>query len=299
MKKNRTYQPDEIESILLLKKFEELEQEEREFVLHHVESPEEYESLRHTLREILRHDAPGQMADPPSSIKSNLMAEFVTEKKGGFAVWLNSIFAFPEVPFQRRGMYAGLALAGIGVIAVVLFMLPGREKQLAQQVPTADRKQELKVKEPLPAGETAEVERKESIPTEMLAPAQAEYRNAEVPYDEMDSPGAFADNSSESIEEAKSISADDVSVLDFYSTEATKTLTLEKNEVSPSAPATMKDNLNLDVATGNSQSTSNIKELEATMKKARERTVTDKTAAPTSRSAADKKDLLDLLFTAL
>ncbi|MFN0030881.1 MAG: hypothetical protein ACKVOR_01835 [Flavobacteriales bacterium] len=117
------YDPEDIESLLRHKQFSELYPEEKEFVLRHVEGQDEYESLRQTLglmHDLRQHD---QWLEPDPVIKHNLLREFATEEKGGFTVWLNSLFAMPQLPeivwYRRpavRYAFASLLLlCGVGV----------------------------------------------------------------------------------------------------------------------------------------------------------------------------------------
>lgn len=92
------YDPEDIESLLMHKQFNELYPEEKEFVLRHVAGQEEYESLRSTL--FLMHDTVNtdDWQEPDPVIKANLMREFAGEEKKGFFIWLNSLFAMPTMP---------------------------------------------------------------------------------------------------------------------------------------------------------------------------------------------------------
>ena len=115
------YDPEDIESLLMHKQFNELYPEEKEFVLRHVEGPEEYDSLRQTL--FLMHDAADQdeWMEPDPSIRKNLMAQFVSEEKKGFFVWLNSLFAapsLPDMPWYRKPAMR-YAFASVTLLAVI------------------------------------------------------------------------------------------------------------------------------------------------------------------------------------
>ncbi len=121
------YDPEDIESLLTHKQFNELYPEEKEFVLRHVEGEEEYESLRSTL--FLMHDSAqnDEWLDPDPSIKRNLMLEFAREEKKGFFIWLNSLFAMPAMPemvwYRRpavRYAFATLVLL-LGVSSALIF----------------------------------------------------------------------------------------------------------------------------------------------------------------------------------
>jgi hypothetical protein len=127
MKQNYKYDPEDLESLLLHKQFHELYPEEKEFVLRHIETPEEYESMRQTLFELRDAASQGDWLQPDTSIKKALLAEFSSERKSAFRVWLNSLFAWPDVRWYRQPV---LQLAMIVlVITSGVWLLVGSEEQ--------------------------------------------------------------------------------------------------------------------------------------------------------------------------
>ena len=72
MNTNHKYDPEDIESLLMHKQYNELFDDEREFVLQHVKNEEEYNSLRSMLFTL--HDQPYQeeWLEPDPSIKKEL-----------------------------------------------------------------------------------------------------------------------------------------------------------------------------------------------------------------------------------
>lgn len=102
MNEEYKYDPEDLESLLLHKQFHELYPEEKAFVLKHMDSPEEYESMRQTLFELRNAASQGDWLQPDASIKKALLAEFASEKKGSFRVWLNALFARPQVSWYRQ-----------------------------------------------------------------------------------------------------------------------------------------------------------------------------------------------------
>jgi hypothetical protein len=117
MKKEIKYDPEDIESLLMHKEFSELYPEEREFVLRHIESPSEYASLRKTLHEVIDAGKRDQWLEPEPEIRENLMAQFVKEERKGFSVWLNSLFAAPQLSWYRRPAFQ-IAFGGFAVLMV-------------------------------------------------------------------------------------------------------------------------------------------------------------------------------------
>ncbi|MFT5184271.1 MAG: hypothetical protein ACI84C_001400 [Flavobacteriales bacterium] len=118
MKTQKKYDPEDIESLLQHKSFDELYPEERAFVLNHMESPEEYASMRETLLELQAIDWDKDGIEPRKEIKERLMEEFVVQRKGGLIIWLNTLFAQGKsVSWYRSG---GFQVAmGVLVLALV------------------------------------------------------------------------------------------------------------------------------------------------------------------------------------
>lgn len=134
MKPHVPYDPEDIESLMLHKSFDELYPEEREFVLRHVNGPEEYESMRKMWHELNQGASGEDWLEPDPAIRKNLMALFPGEKKGGFKVWLNTLFNSlnpPQITWYRRPSMQ-LAL-GLVVIAVAIWIaVPDNQPELAE-----------------------------------------------------------------------------------------------------------------------------------------------------------------------
>lgn len=122
---------------MMHKPFEELYPEEKEFVLQHLDSVEEYESMRKTLQAVLESNSMHNRIEPRVGMKEDLLAELGKERRGGFVLWLNGLFAgirAPELPLYRRPAYQ-LAFASV-LIAVGLFVfLPESTPEFAEARP--------------------------------------------------------------------------------------------------------------------------------------------------------------------
>ncbi len=123
MKEQIKYDPEDIESLLLHKEYQELYPEERDFVLKHLADQEEYNSMRAMLLTIATMDEPDEI-EPQGKTLDLLMEEFVTEEKRGFKWWLNSLFAgiFPSdrTWIRQPGFQLAMAL-GVVVIGFIYF----------------------------------------------------------------------------------------------------------------------------------------------------------------------------------
>ncbi|MBL7942121.1 MAG: hypothetical protein JNM00_05115, partial [Flavobacteriales bacterium] len=120
MKQHLKYDPEDIESLMRHKRFDELYAEEKEFVLQHLDNKEEYESIRRTLFEIQAAQQNDQWLEPDASIRHNLMAEFEVERRNGFTVWLNSLFAMPLENWSA-GRKLAFAVASVVLVSAILF----------------------------------------------------------------------------------------------------------------------------------------------------------------------------------
>lgn len=111
------YDPEDLESLLLHKRFHELYPEEKSFVLQYISSEEEYTSMRATLLKVQEVNDDEYISARPES-KELLMKLFEEEKQtSGFKVWLNGNF----LPlFANRQSAISLSLA---VLASVVFAL--------------------------------------------------------------------------------------------------------------------------------------------------------------------------------
>lgn len=130
MKFESKYDPEDIESLLLHKQFHELYPEEKEFVLRHLESEQEYESMRSVLMELKNISSNDEWLEPDASIKKNLMKEFSSEKKSRFVIWLNSLFAFPDRPwYSQRGVQIAF---GVFILGFLLLRYAGEHQSTVQ-----------------------------------------------------------------------------------------------------------------------------------------------------------------------
>lgn len=112
------YDPEDLESLMAHKPFDALYPEEQAFVLKHLESPEEYDSMRAMLLKLQESD-PQDHITPDPQLKEELMELFAAEKKGGFLVWLNGSLA--SLFIAERPWFRQPALAYSLAIGVLLF----------------------------------------------------------------------------------------------------------------------------------------------------------------------------------
>lgn len=179
MNKHQLYDPEDLESLLEHKNFNELYPEERQFVLRHIDSESEYDSLRQTLlslRGLLKNDVD---ITPDQSIRRNVLDVFeARHKRPGFS--LNAWFMlFTERFNGYRPVLAFGALLGIvGVSLYMYFTISSGAEMLAdnQHAPRVNRSVNTD------GGEALEFEERfePSTTQELVIPAIAEVEIEEV-----------------------------------------------------------------------------------------------------------------------
>lgn len=121
MERREQYDPEDIESLLMERPFEELLPEERAFVLRHLKDADDYEAMRATLNALrnLHEDNEPMVAD--ATVRENVMAAFRDQRRPRLQIWLNGVGAL-FIPGESRGFWmpslrlASLAaVVGIGV----------------------------------------------------------------------------------------------------------------------------------------------------------------------------------------
>ena len=122
--------PEALEDLMANKPFDALNAEERAYALEHVDSPEEYESMRGFLLQVTDLDAGPLKARPQT--KEDLLALFVKEEKAGATVWLNTLWSalwVPKQSFTRQPAFA-VALGAVALLVVSVMLFPSTETNL-------------------------------------------------------------------------------------------------------------------------------------------------------------------------
>jgi hypothetical protein len=306
MEKKFKYDPEDIESLLMHKQFNELFEEEREFILQHIEGEEEYESLRKTLFELHDTSMTAEWLEPEPSIKEALMKEFAQEKKGSFRIWLNSLFVIPEIVWYRRPAIQ-VTFAGVCALIAVVFILKMENKRpdiastkgANNSISTPTEIQEegknlfadnLQAKEFPPAPKATEIQQF-SIPTTTNSDDVAE------PMDEVKYVGAVVEESvSESAQPENENALTDISSKNYKKTEDMDSPFEDKLEEKDNAavsksPTVTSENLNQTLSSSQESVT-----LVSTNSGAASYNWIANTAA--SASMSEVKDLFVILYTA-
>ncbi len=91
MERREQYDPEDIESLLQERSFDELLEEERAYVLRHLSGREEYEQMRALLRHVREDDRRHQPIEADDRVRTNVMKAFRAQQQPQWRVWLNSI----------------------------------------------------------------------------------------------------------------------------------------------------------------------------------------------------------------
>ena len=91
MERRERYDPEDIESLLTERSFDELLEEERAYVLRHLTDRNEYETMRGLLLHMRTSDREQDPLVAPESVRSNVINAFRTQQRPKWQIWLNSV----------------------------------------------------------------------------------------------------------------------------------------------------------------------------------------------------------------
>ncbi len=279
MKQFEKYDPEDIESLLINKQFAELYPEEKEFVLRHLDGEEQYDSMRKMLIEIREISKSDDLLMPDASIKKNLLAEFNREKKGRFGIWLNSLFAAPDLPWFRQ---QGVQLAfGIGVVLIGVWGIMQWNNVNAPVAIAEVRKEENGTDTTESQIETIE----KAASEQQTVSVDTSSKNILPP-----KPEVLAMNKAVQVQSLNEESVQDAPTSAFAETDMSAPVDIDDSKLveaeSTSAESTFSNNGNLSAATVESKRLPSAKS---------QASVDAALAAP---SLNDYKDVIDVLFTA-
>lgn len=133
MDKHERYDPEDLESLLSERSFDELLPEERAFVLRHVADGTEYAALRATLGRI--RSLPHEPLEADPDVRDAVLSAFREAHRPRFTIWLNSIGAWLLPPTPALWWRPALALATAAlVVGVAVWLLEPATRLRHQQV---------------------------------------------------------------------------------------------------------------------------------------------------------------------
>jgi len=116
MERRERYDPEDIESLLTERSFDELLEEERAYVLRHLTDKNEYETMRGLLLHMRTGDREQDPLVAPESVRSNVINAFRAQQRPKWQIWLNSVGTLIW-PKEMSGMWRpALAFASLAVL---------------------------------------------------------------------------------------------------------------------------------------------------------------------------------------
>jgi hypothetical protein len=116
MSKFSTYDPEDIEKLMLNKSFHELYDKEKEFVLRHVDSEEEYEQMRQVLLDVKASEDFDEIVEPPAYMRKQLIEEFESQKRQNPLILL---FQQVQAAFKMPVFQIGFATVSVFLFVVI------------------------------------------------------------------------------------------------------------------------------------------------------------------------------------
>lgn len=174
-----TYDPEDIESLLSERSFDELLAEERTFVLRHLSGREEYENMRRLLHQVRADESgPQEVLEPEESVREHVLNVFRERQHPSWRVWLNTVqtFLFPKEASAFWRPALAIATVALLVTGAVLGYqrLSGTDGQELAVIPEKN--------DPMAPGEQASDQRSSSDPerTERMEAAQSKDQAANI-----------------------------------------------------------------------------------------------------------------------
>lgn len=127
MDRRERYDPEDIESLMSERAFDELLPEERAFVLRHLSGREEYGAMRALLQQVRTLKGEDEPLVPDPDVRERVLHTFRThhQRRPGFS--LNTVFAWLLPPSSSTPwLRPALALAGVALLVGMAFFLVDR-----------------------------------------------------------------------------------------------------------------------------------------------------------------------------
>ncbi len=149
MERREQYDPEDIESLLQERGFDELLEEERAYVLRHLSGRDEYERMRALLLQVQQDERGYEPLDADIHVREHVLQTFRAQQRPQWQVWLNSVGQL-FTPGEGNGLWRpALAIAMVLVLFVAgILLIRGPLGGSAQQELAEVRRQ--KAEEPLP-----------------------------------------------------------------------------------------------------------------------------------------------------
>ncbi|HPF90422.1 MAG TPA: hypothetical protein PLL57_07180 [Flavobacteriales bacterium] len=303
MERHERYDPEDIESLLSERGFDELLPDERAFVLRHVNGRDEYERMRALLHYVRPDERQRGGIEPEERVRETVLAAFRAQQQPAWRIWLNSVSLWlapkeAAAAWRPALAFASLALLIVAGVVVVRQYEGSRKDPALAELHVKDVKETPTPPTPQPEHEAAEA------PNEDLS-AVGRDTNAGSRTKNLSTLTAQAAASEQPASEAKFLEQNETMIV---REEAMMDMAAEAEKVpQPTAPPAMTDSYLYDTSSGShlvtaDELTRNMSTTNATgavavesVSKAAKTKQRAKADAPASRSMAEMPGILDLV----
>lgn len=147
MERHERYDPEDIESLLSERAYDELLPDERSFVLRHLSDREEYERMRALLHYVRPDERERPTIEPDEKVRRSVLATFRAQQKPQWRIWLNTLAAWAtphdgQTSWNGRAWRPALAFGTVALLLVAGVVAVRQFASLHEPSTVADVKQE-------------------------------------------------------------------------------------------------------------------------------------------------------------
>ncbi|HOY29139.1 MAG TPA: hypothetical protein PLR96_09205 [Flavobacteriales bacterium] len=153
MERHERYDPEDIESLLSERGFDELLPDERAFVLRHMSGRDEYERMRALLHYVRPDERDRSTIEPEDRVRTNVLATFRAHQQPQWRIWLNgiSLWLAPKEASAHPLWRPALAFGSLALLIVAGVVAVRQFDGLGDNAAVAELKQEESAPAPPPS----------------------------------------------------------------------------------------------------------------------------------------------------
>lgn len=144
MERHERYDPEDIESLLSERGFDELLPDERAFVLRHMSGRDEYERMRALLHYVRPDERDRGTIQPEDRVRANVLTVFRAQQQPQWRIWLNgiSLWLAPKEASAHPLWRPALAFGSLALLIVAGVVAVRQFDGIGQPAAVAELKQE-------------------------------------------------------------------------------------------------------------------------------------------------------------
>ena len=152
MERHERYDPEDIESLLSERGFDELLPDERAFGLRQMSGREEYERMRALLHDVRPDERDRGTIEPEDRVRANVLAAFRAQQQPQWRIWLNgiSLWLAPKEASAHPLWRPALAFGSLALLIVAGVVAVRQFDGIGQPAAVAELKQEESAPAPPP-----------------------------------------------------------------------------------------------------------------------------------------------------